>query len=76
MINDVKVPNVPIWKYVDDTSIAETVPKGSLSKAQAAITSVENWSRENHMKLHRGKCKELIVDLVRTSTFLIRLRLM
>ena len=22
MINDLEVPNVPIWKYVDDTSIA------------------------------------------------------
>ena len=62
MINDLKVPNVPIWKYVDDTSIAETVPKGALSNAQAAVTSVENWSRENRMKLHPGKCKELIVD--------------
>ena len=27
MINDLKDPNVPICKYVDDTSIAETVPK-------------------------------------------------
>ena len=58
MINDLKVPNVPIWKYVDDTSIAER----ALSNAQAAVTSVENWSRENRMKLHPGKCKELIVD--------------
>ena len=60
MINDLKAPNVPIWKYVDDTSIAETVPKGALSNAQAAVTSVENWSRENRMKLHPGKCKELL----------------
>ena len=62
MINDLKAPNVPMWKYVDDTSIAETVPKGAFSNAQAAVTSVQNWSRENRMKLHPGKCKELIVD--------------
>ena len=62
MINDFEVPNVPIWKYIDDTSIAKTVPKGALGNAQAAVTSVENWSRENRMKLHPGKCKELIVD--------------
>ena len=62
MINDLKAPNVPMWKYVDDTSIAETVPKGAFSNAQAAVTSVKNWSRENRMKLHPGKCKELIVD--------------
>ena len=57
MINDLKVPNVPIWKYVDDMSIAEKEPKGALSNAQAAVTSVQN-----NMKLHPGKCKELIVD--------------
>ncbi len=61
MINDLRVPNVPTWKYVDDTSIAETVPKQTLSNAQAAVTSVEVWSRENHMQLHPRKCKELIV---------------
>ena len=59
------VPNVPTWKYIDDTSIAETVPKETLSNAQAAVTSVEVWSRENHMQLHPQKCKELIVDLSR-----------
>jgi hypothetical protein len=41
MINDIRVPNVPTWKYVDDTSVAETVQKGTLSDAQAAVTSVE-----------------------------------
>ena len=76
MINDLKVPNVPIWKYVDDTSIAETVaetvPKGALSNAQAAVTSVESWSRENRMKLHPVNAKNLLLILVRTSKFLIR----
>ena len=65
MINDLRVPNVPTWKYVDDTSIAETVPKEAFSNAQAAVTSVEVWSRENHMQLHPRKCKELIVDFSR-----------
>jgi hypothetical protein len=65
MINDLRVPNVPTWKYVDDTSVAETVQKGTLSDAQAAVTSVEAWSHENHMHLHPGKCKELIVDFSR-----------
>ena len=38
-------------------SIAEKEPKGALNNAQAAVTSVQN-----NMKLHPGKCKELIVD--------------
>ncbi len=65
MINDLRVPNVPTCKYVDDISIAETEPKETLSNAQAAVTSVEVWSRENHMQLHPRKCKELIVDFSR-----------
>ena len=52
MINDLKVPNATTWKYVDDTTMAETVPKGAPSNAQAAVTSVEDWSRKNHMQLH------------------------
>jgi hypothetical protein len=30
MINDLRVSNVPTWRYVDDISVAETVPKGTL----------------------------------------------
>jgi hypothetical protein len=41
MINDLRTPNVRTWKYVDDTSVAKTVPKETLSDAQAAVTSVE-----------------------------------
>ena len=62
MINDLRVPNVPTWKYVDDTSVAETVHKGAPTNAQTAVTSVECWSQKNFMELHPGKCKELIVD--------------
>ncbi len=40
MINDLRVPNVPTWKYVDDTSIAETVPKETLIGA-APFTVLE-----------------------------------
>nr|XP_058969393.1 uncharacterized protein LOC131795796 [Pocillopora verrucosa] len=29
MINDLKV-DVPMWKYVDDTTISQTIPRGSL----------------------------------------------
>ena len=71
MINDLKVPNVPIWKYVDDMSIAEKEPKGALSNAQAAVTSVQTtW---NFILVN---AKNLLLILVRTSKFLIRLWLM
>jgi hypothetical protein len=35
MINDVNVTDNDLWKYVDDTSIAEQVNKCETSKIQA-----------------------------------------
>ena len=48
-----------------EKSVAETVRKGTLSNAEAVITSVEVWSRENHVQLHPEKCKKLVVDFTR-----------
>ena len=62
MINDLKVPNVDMWKYVDDTTIAELVPRGARGNIQSAVSVVEDWSREQNMQLNADKCKELIID--------------
>ena len=40
MINDLRIPGVPTWKYVDDTTIAEIVPRGKDSHAQYAVNYV------------------------------------
>ena len=47
MINDVVVKNARLWKYVDDTTISETVAKGELiiSNAQRAKDRVVQWSK-------------------------------
>ena len=42
MINDLKITEVSTWKYVDDTTVSEVVKKGDTSKAQDAVTTVEN----------------------------------
>ena len=62
MINDLRVQNVPTWKYVDDTTIAEVVPRGARSEAQSAVSTVVHWSEQNLMQLNSNKCKELIID--------------
>ena len=43
MINDLKVDTLT-WKYVDDTTISQTIPLGSLGDVQHAVTAVEDWS--------------------------------
>ena len=45
MINDLVVKNARLWKYVDDTTISETVAKGELitSNAQRTKDRVVQW---------------------------------
>ena len=47
MINDLVVKNARLWKYVDDTTISETVAKGELiiSNAQRTKDRVVQWSK-------------------------------
>ena len=40
MINDLRVPGVSTWKYVDDTTVAEVVARDNHSNAQAAVNSL------------------------------------
>lgn len=40
MINDLRIGNVRMWKYVDDTTIAEIAPKGGRSNIQSAVDAV------------------------------------
>ena len=62
MINDLRIPGVPTWKYADDTTIAEIVPRGEESHAQHAVNYVAEWSSCNLMQLNAAKCKELVID--------------
>ena len=59
MINDLVVENARSWKYVDDTTISETVAKGELSNAQRYTDKVIQWSLENRVQLNTEKCKEM-----------------
>ena len=62
MINDLRIPRVGTWKYVDDTTLAEVVPRGASSQVSHAVAVVEDWSRENKLQLNADKCKELVID--------------
>ena len=67
MINDLKITEVSTWKYVDDTTVSEVVKKGDTSKAQDAVSTVENWSSSNGLHLNADKCKELQIDFKTTK---------
>ena len=63
MINDLVTPSAlfGMWKYVDDTTLSEKVPKGQQSRAQEAVDHVSNWSAENLFQLNLEKNEELAI---------------
>jgi len=67
MINDLKVDALT-WKYVDDTKIAEIIPRNTMGDVQTTVSAVEAWSQANRMELNADKCKEMIIDF--THNFL------
>ena len=69
MINDldVKTHATNIWKFVDDISTSENITKGSNSKFQFCINTINSWASCNLMKLNTKKCKELRVCFLRES---------
>ena len=42
MINELDVPANYLWKYVDDTTISETISKNQDSHIQAAVDTLVN----------------------------------
>ena len=62
MINDLRPSGSDVWKYVDDTTLAEVVPRGGQSGMQVAVNAVEQWSTINKLQLNADKCKELVID--------------
>ena len=64
MINDLVI-NDHVWKYVDDTTTSEIVPKDEVSNAQSIADRVMEWSRENRVHLNLSKCKELRISFAK-----------
>ena len=61
MINDLNANGVDLWKFVDDTTIAEEVPKGDISKMQLATNEIQDQSINLKFTLNEDKCKEMRV---------------
>lgn len=59
MINDLHVGGVDLWKYVDDTTIAETLYKNGLSNIQVVVDDLAQRAQTNRFQLNEAKCREL-----------------
>ena len=62
MINDISIPGVHLWKYVDDIMISESIPKNHTSKIQEAVDELCNKTRADKFQLNETKCIELQID--------------
>ena len=52
---------------MDDTTIAENLPRKTMGDVQTAVSAIEAWSQANRMELNADKCKEMIIDFKKTN---------
>ena len=58
-INDLDVTDTDLWKYVDDTTISEKVPKHEHCSIQTSVDELTRNSTADKFQLNQAKCKEL-----------------
>ena len=68
MINELDVPGTDLWKYVDDTTISETISKNQASHIQAAVDIPASRATVDKFQLNETKCKELLIKNTKNPT--------
>ena len=67
MIDDINTSNTELWKYVDDTTIAECVDKKEDSRIQSDVEELIGKSNQNKFQLNESKCKELRISFAKSA---------
>ena len=67
MIDDINTSNTELWKYVDDTTIAECVDKRKDSRIQSDVEELITKSNQNKFQLNESKCKELRISFAKPA---------
>ncbi len=65
MIDGLKLMDITHWKYIDDATISETIPRNRTSQVQSGADELEMWKRQNKFQLNVQKCKELLFQFHR-----------
>ena len=61
MINDLLMEYQARWKYVEDSTVTETLTRDQPSSLQATLESINQWCEKNDMRLNTKKCKEVLI---------------
>ena len=67
IINNLSIPDALLWKYLDDTTVSEIIPKGQSSSAQEYVDSVADWTVDNRFQLNIDKCKEIRISFSKNN---------
>ena len=68
MINDLSVADTTLWKYVDDTTLVESVSKNETSYMQLRVDELVRQSEADGFQLNESKCKELRISFSRSGS--------
>ena len=64
MINDLDVTGTDLWKYTDDITISETIPRHESSRIQTSVDELTRNSTADKFQPNQAKCKELQIKFV------------
>ena len=68
MINDLPVADTTLWKYIDDTTLVESVSKNETSYTQLRVDELVRQSEADGFQLNESKCKELRISFSRSGS--------
>ena len=68
MINYLSVVDTTLWKYVDDTTLVESVSKNETSYMQLRVDELVRQSEADGFQLNESKCKELRISFSRSGS--------
>ena len=67
-INDLDTP-VPLYKYVDDSTLFEICHRKSESVLQHSVDIAARWTVHNDMKINSDKSKEMLISFMQDPEF-------
>ena len=70
MINELKISGTNMWKYVNDSTIAETVQKNEVSQIQEIVDRLVKKTHEDKFQMNESKCKEIRISFAKTEKVL------
>ena len=68
MINDLSVADTTLWKYIDDTTLVESLSKNETSYMQLRVDELVRQSEADGFQLNKSKFKEVRISFSRSGS--------